>query len=181
MVCEQFQVRRVWNAWRQYQSGLKDRRMRSFTACFKHSQYILKKALISLARNVNSEIRLKVFTQKAYGNQGMRICKTAWEAWLAYMEFKQRNKMIEYKGYEASYRVAIRLGFRRFQRSLRMLRIVRERDDIASKIYRNRNLSKFWIAFKAGFSIRHASTVNTRKAQDYYETSLKSALFYTLA
>ena len=88
MVCDQFQERKIWNAWRQYQRNSKDRKMRSFTACFKHSQYILKKALISLARNVNSSIRIKVFTQQASGRQGMRICKSAWDAWIAYMEFK---------------------------------------------------------------------------------------------
>ncbi len=79
--------------------------------------------------------------------------KLAFGHWRIYLLTKQQHKLIEYRGYEASYRVGLRMGFKRFQRSLRGMKIMREKENIADRIYYNKHIENIWGAWKLGIQM----------------------------
>lgn len=168
----------MWNKEMRKREILKSMK---FTANFIHKQWLLKKSVLSLARKVNRNMTKRVVEDAAVKRLERFRVRSVFEAWLKSNRDKLEHKLTELKGYKASYRTCLKLGFKKFLLGFDILHCQNSQLQKAITYNTQKTYEKTIYSWLLGIREYRRKQIKHQKAFQFYRSNLQAYAFDVLS
>ena len=176
-IARKFVCQRYFRYWKRGKVLRKLTQGQLFTAEFVYKQWLLKKCLIGFNRRLQVSLKFKVYEKIIHQTHTKALKSQTVQGWKAVTQSKALSKALYLKGYTSSYRLGLKLGWRKLQTGLEELGKEEALMAVAGGFWRERTRPKLCeLALKRLY--QEVGRKRTRsKARNTANLALKRTLF----
>lgn len=172
-IAKKYRQRQLLTSWSYAVKSHIIQKGQNFTAGFIHDQWLLKKVFLSLARQVNTNMTLRIMYKAAKDRIDSGIIKKYFYTLYRYTQQKKEQKSIYFQALKHEYRYKITRGFHKFVRKVKVIRIENLVEQKAKQFYKTKVMPKIFHALMEGVKVSLEIKKLRQKADHFYKETCR--------
>ena len=169
-----------WKLWKQLHQRQEVLKGMQFTVKYIREQRLLKRVVLGFQKLINKKMHLKLCFNKALRHLKHLRLSLCLGSWRKYILTKQKGKLLYLQGYEASFRLSLKSGFRKFRNRLLYLKNQKLKQNYSIELHTKKVQSRVFKKWKAKTRVKSITYQIKKRANHFYERSTKIKVFECL-
>lgn len=165
--------KRFWAAWRK---ALKKREIlkgMKFTACFIHNQWLTKKSVLALTRNVHTSMMFAIKNAQLAEKSKKNLAGIVLEHWKKFLNLRLKAKILKLKAQNLEKKIFLKRGFKRVLIGVEIMKFDKALMEKGKKFAKKRIFVKIVHAWFSVIVENYKKKMKTGLADEFYSNGLK--------